>query len=110
MKKIITLLLLSPALVNAAPFLSSDATPDTSVNICTVSLNAGPYIDKPLSVDRKCYFDLQETTPLATGSHNVNAKFVVNDPVWGRLESTVANFTFSKPATPSQPSGLLLIP
>jgi len=109
MKKF-ALLLLLPAAVNAAPFLSSDATTDTNINICSVSLNAGPYVDKPLSTDRKCYFDLQETVPLATGTHNVNAKFVVNHPVWGRLESAVANFTFSKPSTPVQPSGLLLIP
>jgi len=109
MKKL-TLLLLLPATIQAAPFLSSDATTDTNINYCSVSLNAGPYIDKPLSADRKCNFDLQETTPLATGSHNVNAKFVVSDPIWGRLESTAANFTFSKPNTPALPSGLLLIP
>lgn len=102
------LLLLLPLSVNAAPFVSSDTITDNEITHCAVSLNGSPFVDSAL-VSSKCHFDVQETATLLPGSHSVDVKLVKNDPLWGRLESAAVNFTFSKPAVPTAPSGLGLV-
>jgi len=109
MQFLVCILLMFSFSVNAAPFLSSDPIVDTNVTDCAVSVDGAAFVDSPI-VASKCNFDVQGGGAITTGSHSIDVKLVANDPVWGRLESAVANFTFSKPAAPAQASGLLLIP
>lgn len=95
----------------AAPFVVSDAYPvgATQPDGFTVSLDNGPVVESPAdpvtASSARFKFDVGG---VAEGSHTLRVKAFKNDAVWGRLESTEAVFTFTRPASPISPSGLKL--
>jgi len=114
MKTLLTIFLcLFAANVWAAPFVVSDpyAATATQPDGFVVSMDGGAVVESPAdpvtasTVHFK--FDVGSTV---SGSHTIRVKAFKNDAAWGRLESTEAVFTFTKPAAPAVPSGLQLAP
>ena len=107
MKNIIyTLALCLAAGVAQAVTLTSDPIADTGVTICSYSLNGAAFVDTPV-VAAKCDINV-DTSPV--GSNTIGVKLVKSDAVWGRLEASVVNFTYSRPAAAAAVSGLALVP
>jgi len=99
--------------VKAAPFVVSDPYPAASTQpdgfTCTV--NAGPVVDSPADAVTPTTNRLKlDVADVPSGSNTLKCKAYKNDPVWGRLESAEAVFTFTRPASPSGPSGFKLLP
>ena len=114
MKTLLTIFLcLFAANVYAAPFVVSDAYPDaaTQPDGFTVSMDGGPVVESPADFVTastvRFRFDVGAVT---SGNHTMRVKAFKNDAVWGRLESTEAVFTFTRPAAPAAPGGLKLAP
>ena len=111
-KKRLLLLLLFAPVVNATPFVVSEPTTQV-VTHCNLLLDAAPGVDVLVASDvtgKYCKFDLAGIT---VGDHTIKAKFVNNDPIWGRSESvTSVPLLFTKPAILIliAPTGLLLKP
>lgn len=98
---------------NAAPFVVSDpyAATATQPDGFVVSMDGGPVVESPAdpvtASTVRFKFDVGSTV---SGSHTVRVKAFKNDAAWGRLESTEAVFTFTRPAAPAVPGGLQLAP
>lgn len=114
MKTLLTIFLcLFAANVYAAPFVVSDpyAATATQPDGFVVSMDGGPVVESPAdpvtASTVRFKFDVGSTV---SGSHTIRVKAFKNDAAWGRLESTEAVFTFTKPAAPAVPSGLQLAP
>lgn len=107
------LAVLVPMAAQPAPFVVSDPSQDTpQPTHCGLLLDATPKVDVAVAKDSAgkayCQFDV---AGLAIGTHTFKATFVLNDPVWGRLESAVsAPFELSRPGSPNAPAGLGLKP
>ena len=86
--------------------LTSDPIADPEVTICSYSLNGAAFVDTPV-VSSKCAINV-DTSPV--GSNTIGVKLVKSDAVWGRLEASVVNFTYSRPAAAAAVSGLVLVP
>ena len=114
MKTLLTIFLcLFAANVYAAPFVVSDPYPAaaTQPDGFVVSMDGGPVVESPAdpvtASTVRFKFDVGSTV---SGSHTIKVKAYKNDTVWGRLESTEAVFTFTRPAAPAVPGGLQLAP
>lgn len=97
----------------ASPFVVSDPYASDAVQPdgFLVSLDNGPVVESPAdpvtASTVRFKFDVGGVT---AGSHTIRVKAFKNDAAWGRLESSEAVFTFSRPAAPSVPGGLKLAP
>ena len=114
MKTILTIFLcLFAANAYAAPFVVSDpyAATATQPDGFVVSMDGGPVVESPAdpvtASTVRFKFDVGSTV---SGSHTIRVKAFKNDAAWGRLESTEAVFTFTRPAAPAVPGGLQLAP
>ena len=119
MKKIVFFLVLVVAFfvfnleVQASPFVVSDPYASDAVQPdgFLVSLDGGAVVESPAdpvtASTVRFKFDVGAVT---SGNHTLKVKAYKNDPVWGRLESAEAVFTFARPAAPAVPAGLRLAP
>jgi hypothetical protein len=83
---------------------------DQTTTHCTFRLDGGAWTaDLPVvGTPKRCEWSVDTVT---VGAHNVTARAVKVDPVWGRLESVDAvPLAFSRPGSPGAPSGLTLTP
>jgi hypothetical protein len=106
----ILLVLFSVSVCSAAPFVVSDAYPTnvTQPDGFTVVMDGGAAQDstaQAVTGGVRLHFDVGS---VSTGTHTMSIKAYKVDANWGRLESAPANFTFTKPATPTVPSGVTL--
>jgi len=100
-----------PGLAVAAPFVVSDPYPASGVQPdgFAVSVDGGAVVESPAQAVTggvRLYYDV---SAVSAGTHTLRVKAYKNDAVWGRLESTEAVFTFSRPASPSAPAGIGLV-
>ena len=99
------------SLAYAAPSIVSDlVAPGTAQ--CGVYVDAQPKVTVPVTAITGgviCKFDV---ATISTGSHSVQMTAIaVNDPVWGSQESGKSvPLTFVRPAQPTVPVGLVLVP
>jgi len=106
--KYLLLFLLGIGVVNAAPFVDSDATTQT-ITGCKVQIDTAATFDSP-AVNKACHIDVSN---VAVGSHSIKATFYNVDPIWGRSESVFSvplAFTRPSAAVLSAPLNLLLVP
>lgn len=107
------LVALVPTMAIAAPFVVSDPSPDTpQPTHCGLLLDATAKVDVAVAKDANgkayCQFDM---AGIPTGAHTVKATFVLNDPIWGRVESPVSvPLALTRPGSPIAPAGLGLKP
>jgi len=100
-----------PGLAVAAPFVVSDPYPAASLQPdgFAVAVDGGAVVESPAQAVTggvRLYYDV---SAVSAGTHTLRVKAYKNDAVWGRLESTEAVFTFSRPASPSAPAGIGLV-
>jgi hypothetical protein len=101
-----------PIICLASPFVVSDAYPTTVTQPdgFMVTVDGGAAVDSPAQAvvgsGVRMYFDVGTST---SGTHAMTIKAYKNDAVWGRLESTTVNFTFTRPASPTSPAGITLV-
>lgn len=112
MKKIFLLLIacfiLDPAFAWASPFLICDPYPSTVTQPegFSITMDGSAAVNSPaqsVTGGVRMHYDL---AGISTGNHTVRIKAYKNDPVWGRLESPEAVFTFPKPGNPTSPTGI----
>lgn len=85
------------------------------VSQCGVLLDTAPEIKIPVTpqpspaIGNICSFKVNTVSP---GTHTIKmTSITTNDPVWGSQESAPSlPLTFTRPAAPSVPSGLQLVP
>lgn len=106
-------LCLFAANVYAAPFVVSDpyAAGTVQPDGFSCRVNTGAVVDSPADVvtptTKRLKFDV---SAVPAGSNTISCKAYKNDAVWGRLESTEVNFTFTRPVSVAPPSGIGLQP
>jgi len=94
-----------PAVVHAAPFVYADVQP--TVTSCGVVFDGAPKVVVP-AVAGVCKYDLSS---VSVGNHTISMTAIYADAIWGTQESAPSpNFTFTKPATPNAPTGLVVKP
>ncbi len=98
--------LLASAYAAAAPF--AQAAVVAGVTSCNFSLDGGAKVNVLVAAGL-CKFDL---SGVSSGSHNITVTAVTtSDPIWGTQESAASSpLAFSRPAAPTTPSGLQLVP
>lgn len=114
MKKVIAFLFLAilvPVSAWPSPFVASDPYPASGVQPdgFAVSVDGGAVVESPAQAVTggvRLYYDVSTVN---SGTHTMRVKAYKLDAVWGRLESTEAVFTFSRPASPSAPAGIGLV-
>ena len=114
MKKLFAVLFLAvlvPGLAWASPFVVCDPYPAASLQPdgFAVSVDGGAVVESPAQAVTggvRLYYDVSTVN---SGTHTMRVKAYKLDAVWGRLESTEAVFTFSRPASPSAPAGIGLV-
>ncbi|MBK8916365.1 MAG: hypothetical protein IPM64_17510 [Phycisphaerales bacterium] len=96
----------------AAPFV--EANVDPAVTSCGVFLDVLPKkvipvtAPVPPATQFKCREDVGSVAP---GSHTISMTGILTNPAWGTLESDPsAPFGFVRPAAPSVPSNLQIVP
>lgn len=110
MRKIFLLISLSLFSLPALAVEVVGDLPDQTTTHCAFRLDGGPWTaDLPVvGTPKRCEYAVDSVT---AGPHNIVAKAIKIDPVWGRLESADSvPLAFSKPASPVAPSGLTLTP
>ncbi len=103
---------LMPSLVVAAPSVVSDPTTTTQVTHCAWYLNATPrqLVVAPKDGTGKPFCQL-DVGGVAPGTHTIQAAFVIQDAIWGTQEGPKSDpLEFSRPAAPSKPFGLKVVP
>ena len=103
---------LLPVVALAGPSIVSDPTKRTDITHCAWYMDAAPrqLVAAPKNAAGQPYCKLYIAT-IAAGAHSVTAAFVIIDPLWGEREGPKSDpFTFSRPAAPSKPSGLTVVP
>ena len=108
---VLFLALLVPGLSWASPFVVSDPYPAAGIQPdgFAVSVDGGAVVESPAQAVTggvRLYYDV---SAMSSGTHTLRVKAYKNDAAWGRLESTEAVFTFSRPASPSAPAGIGLV-
>lgn len=104
---------LAAASAQASPFVVSDPYASDAVQPdgFAVSLDSGPVVESPAdpvtASTKRFKFDVGG---VSAGNHTLKVKAYKNDPIWGRLESAEAVFTFTRPSAPPAASGLKLAP
>lgn len=91
--------LLLPALALGAPYVA--CTPQIADGF-SYSLDDGEWVDTEYytivaAIDGKEYAVVMDTEIVTVGPHSMIVKAYVNDPTWGRLESSSVPFDFVKP-------------
>jgi hypothetical protein len=109
MRKLIAVLpFLFAASAQAAPHLYGNV--EDTVTHCGMVLDGAPKVtvEAIAGNPKQCKFDL---AGINTGPHTATMTAIILDPVWGNQESVpTAPFLFTKPATPTVPTSLLLAP
>lgn len=111
MKRLLAATLFVIALpVTASPFVVSDPV-DPATTSCGFTMDATPKQTVAVATagsSKICKLDL---AGLTVGSHTVTATAIVNDPIWGVLESAPSlPLSFVKPAVPASPVNIRLSP
>ena len=114
MKKTVFFLVLAlivPCAAWPAPYVVCDPYPASGVQPdgFAVSVDGGAVVESPAQAVTggvRLYYDVSTVN---SGTHTMRVKAYKLDAVWGRLESTEAVFTFSRPASPSAPAGIGLV-
>lgn len=100
--------------IQAAPFCSSDYYPDDPLptpTLCGVYIDSKEKIEVPITKDASGVFCKIDISGVAVGAHSMKLTHIVNDPVWGMLESPAsASINFTKPSAPIKPVNITLIP
>lgn len=119
MKKICLAILLGLALFfivyglgYAAPFMVCDpvaAGPNQPTDYDVV-MDGGAAVISPAQTVTGGVRVHYDVSGVSTGAHTANVKACITDASWGRLCSTAAVFTFTRPSAPAVPSNLGLIP
>ena len=106
------LLTLFAAFVQAAPFVEADV--GAAVTSCGVFLDAAAKTTLPVTApvppatQVKCRVDVGT---VAAGSHTIKLTAIQTDAAWGTLESAQSSpFAFVRPAAPSPPASLQIVP
>jgi hypothetical protein len=111
MKRILFALLFAWASCAVAqPYLYAD-TVGTSVTLttCGVFMDAQPKTVAGTVLVGTIVTCKHDLSGITGGSHTVRVTAIVNDPIWGPLESVQSlPFTFTKPSTLAAPTGLRL--
>jgi hypothetical protein len=108
--KLFAVSLLLPVSALASPFVISDPV-DPAVTDCGIFLDAAPKQTVPVTLSgtsKICKFDI---AGIANGAHTIKATAIINDSIWGVLESPQSvPLSFTKPASPAAPATLRLAP
>ena len=115
MKKclLIVSLVLFPVLAFASPFLVCDPylTGEIQPTHFSVIVDGQPEVLSPSEVlgdgSVRLHYDLVGVTQ---GSHQVEVRAVIIDPVWGRTDSASSPFDFTRPGFPGAVPNLKLEP
>ena len=113
----LAMVLMMASLCFAAPFLVCDpytGGPGTRPTEFSIILDGGKEIIVPAvptgatgTEGVRLFYDLAAIT---IGSHDMNIKAVLVDPAWGRLESAIVPFVFSRPAAAGPPNNIRITP
>jgi hypothetical protein len=109
MKRILSIILLLPAIASAAPFVTSDPTTQ-KVTHCGILLDSGAKLEIPVTsasaTTAICKYDVGNVT---IGTHTIKATFINVDPTWGKTESPYSiPLSFERPnsTVSNAPTGL----
>ena len=114
MRKLLVLLAFVSLPAFGAPSVVSGVL-TTGVSQCGVFLDTSAKVTVPVTAvttptpGNICQFDVSTVSP---GPHSISMTAItVNDPVWGSQESVKSvPFAFVRPAAPSAPASLQLVP
>ena len=111
------MMVLLPVLAFSGPFVA--CTPQVADGYLYI-LDSGEWVDVTYEtmiaeMDGEEYAVILDTEPLAPGPHEMQVKAYVDDPTWGRLETSAVPFSFVKPVGTDPtygvypPAGILII-
>lgn len=105
---------LSNQIAQAAPFVRADNYPAASTpkpTHCGVLLDSAPKVQIPITSEAGNIYCKYDLSGVSNGNHSIKMTHILIDQIWGTLESAESNpLAFVKPAQPSLPAGLQLIP
>ena len=111
MKRALALALFLSTPVFAAPFVVSDIVA-AGVTQCGIYMDAAPKVTIPVTAATGGNICKHDLSGISSGAHSVQfTAITVNDPIWGSQESAKSlPLSFSRPALPAAPAGLVLQP
>jgi hypothetical protein len=111
---LVVLFTLTSYVAMAAPFIVSDPYPLESSpqpTHCGIWLNTASKVEMPITAGPAGVYCKYDVGTVSVGSNTIKMSHIYRNPVdpWGDLESPQSSpFTFSRPSTPSAPTGQAL--